>query len=146
MIETHELAPDRAAIIDGVCLMMLIDGKVEPEEVDFLVSMIQTLVEVDAEPAEALVQNSFARVQELAPEVYVEDVAVRLPERSMQLHLMTALQLASLSDGSGEENEWALLDIFAQRFGLEEDEIEQAIEQAREILAAVESAALDGTN
>lgn len=146
MIESYELPPERAAIIDGVCLMMLIDGKVEPGEVEFLVSMISALVEVDEDLAEALIHNSFSRAQELAPEVFVEEVATRLPEREMQMHLMTALQLASLADGEGEENEWALLDIFAQRFGLDEQEIDAAIAGAREILEASERAAVEGTN
>ena len=67
MVETYEITEVQAAIIDGVCLMTVVDGHLDPNEIGFLHSMIATLLEVDPDVAGALIQNSMHRIETLEP-------------------------------------------------------------------------------
>lgn len=136
-MEVITLLPAHAAIVDAVCLMTVIDGVLEQEEIAFLEAMITTMLSVDLDIAQALIQNSLARLGDEDTEPFVEEIVARLTEPADRHACMVALQLASLADGIGAEIEVAMLDDFSQRLALSKEEIHEAIGAARQLHATV---------
>ena len=129
-MEIIEIKPPHAAIVDGICMMTVIDGVLDPDELDFLSSMISSMLAVPQDVTEALIQNSLGRLKSVDDETYVEHIIERLPLPDHQHTMLVALQLASLSDGVLKRVELALLDDFVQRFGMNDEAIAAAKQEA----------------
>lgn len=130
-MERIEVDPAHAAIVDGVCLMLVVDGVFDPEEADFLEGMICALLKVELDVARALVGNSLGRIQGAHTASFVDQVVARLHTPEQRNYLMIALQIAAMADGKGTEPELKLLQVFAQRFNLSPAQIQEVTAEAR---------------
>lgn len=139
-MEVITLQPAHAAIVDAVCLMTVVDGVLDPEEIAFLENMVMTMLSVDIDVAQALLQNSLDRLGNEDTEGFIQAIVDRLTEPVHRHACMVALQIASLADGVGADIELHMLDDFATRLELTDAEIEAAIAAARQLLATIEAA------
>lgn len=145
-MERIEVSPGHAAIVDGVCLMLVVDGVFDPEEADFLEGMIRALLKVELDVARALVSNSLGRIQGCEVGAFVDQVVARLGSREEKHYLMVALQIAAMADGKGTAPELQLLEAFAAKLGLTPAEIQEVTQEARVVfrkLVEAEEVGLD---
>ncbi|MEO1271545.1 MAG: TerB family tellurite resistance protein [Myxococcota bacterium] len=129
-----EINPIHAAIVDGACLMTVIDGVLDPEEYAFLKSMIMAMLAVGDAEASALVEDSLARLQNADTQAFLNDVVARLPDEEHQHALLVALHLACVTDGEVHRTEVALLDTIIHRLDLSPEAVSAAEQQARDLV------------
>ena len=136
-METIEIKPNHAAIVDGVCLMMVADGELHPKEVAFLQAVFANMLKVSDDVVTALIDNSLSRLETADTERFIAHIVERLVDREDREGLMIALQLASLADGFGHEYELVLLETFVERFGMSEEEVRDVVHKAQALYSVV---------
>lgn len=130
-MEPMDLDPVHAAIVDGVCLMIAADGIIEDAELEFFYGMLCSLLGVEVDVSAALIANSLARLSGSNVQSFLDAIIERLRnDDEAQEYLMVALQLAAMADGHGHESEVVVLDAFAERFQMSDEEVADVASQA----------------
>lgn len=141
-----EVADELIAIVDGVCLMVVADGILERQEVDFLNEVVAAFLELERDTARALVTSSMARLEDADPTDFLDEIVRRVENTNRRQQLMIALQLAAMADGVRVEEEASLLDTFSARLALTHDEIISSIHAAQLLLSHMEQIEAHGGN
>lgn len=141
-----EVADELIAIVDGVCLMVVADGILERQEVEFLNDVVAAFLELEHDTAQALVTSSMTRLEDADPTDFLDEIVRRVENTNRRQQLMIALQLAAMADGVRVEEEASLLDTFSARLALTHDEIISSIHAAQLLLSHMEQIEAHGGN
>lgn len=127
-MESIDLSPAHAAIVDTVCLMTVIDGELAAEEYDFVIAVFMTMFSLAEDVSKALVENSLGRLRQEDVDLdgYLDDALERLDDPGQYHSLLVALFLTSMADGVVHGAELNLVDVIAERLDLPDDDVELA--------------------
>ncbi|MEL6178380.1 MAG: hypothetical protein AAFS10_05475 [Myxococcota bacterium] len=129
-MDVIEITPARAAIVDAVCLMVVIDEVLDPEEYSFLTVMLMTMFELDEDVSVALLENSLGRLDGAEAETFIEAVIDRIGTDDEKFALLVGLYMASMADGKVLQAELGLLEHFILRLKMAEAQVRAAEVQA----------------
>ncbi|MEM1347527.1 MAG: TerB family tellurite resistance protein [Myxococcota bacterium] len=127
-MESIDLSPAHAAIVDTVCMMTVIDGELAAAEYEFVIAVFRTMFELDEDVSKALVENSLGRLRQVDLDLdsYLDGALDRLGDPEYHHSLLVALFLTSMADGIVHGAELNLVDVIAERLDLTDAEVELA--------------------
>ncbi len=131
-IETIEVDPIHAAIVEAACLAMMIDGEVHERELEHLHHFIAALLEVEEDVADLMLANAMQQVQAAHIDDFLDALPARVPEIEDQERLLFAVMITEYVDGVLTLEEEGLVYAMANRFGLEDDHLDEITLQARQ--------------
>lgn len=135
------LTDAQEAIVDAVCAAIAFDASVEDEEWDYAIGFLVSLLDVDGEQAEALVDASFARLETMEVEALLASLSSRLPDKKQREVAVIAAAMAIAVDGEVAEEEDTYVAALAEELGFGVEEYDALLKQAANLMnEAAESA------
>lgn len=129
-IEQIDVDPVHSAIVDAACLAMLADGQVHEMETEHMMRFVTNLLNVEADIAVLLIQDSARRIEQQPLEDFIDALGERVPQREDREQLLIAVLFSSYADGEVTIEEESIFYAIAEVFELEDDAIEELVERA----------------
>lgn len=129
--------PDDAqlAIIDSIALTIIHDGQVSPEEQNFAVGFVASMLDVEPQEADNYMSQGVERVQNRHPHEVLNDITSRLPDfDSRRLAFLSSVGASRAEGGFFTWGEEDLLDDMAQAFGFDPHQRDMITQDAENMM------------
>jgi tellurite resistance protein len=130
----HEENPEDRALAEAGIMLSMADGMIEDEEIDDLVVSIfrhPKMQRLGERTIVRILNNAVRDVEKQGIDARIRWIASQLPNVSQRLDAIGIALSVSMSDGTIEAEEVAILQKMQRAFGLSDEQIEAIMQQYR---------------